>query len=144
MYPTEYRFSAFTCCSKLRINLSDLPLCFVSLCEAMWLKGRGMRKDDFLKRFCSACLKLCIFNLLILIFLSCSANKIEVIFFPSHPLKYFLCSFGSYALEVQLSAWRCNSLSCMTRQSEFKLTFQFWSFFTFGVQPLHNIFGDHH
>lgn len=87
-----------------------------------------MRKDDFLTRFCSPCLKLCIFKLLLLIFIFYSTNKIEVHFFPSHPLKYFLGSFGSYTLEVKLSAWMCNSLPCTTEQSEFKLTFQFWSF----------------
>lgn len=91
-----------------------------------WLKGRGMRKDDFLTRFCRACLKLCIFNLLVLIFLFCSANKIKVLFFPFHPPKYFLCSLGSYILDVQLSVWMCNSLSCMTMQ--LKLTFQFGRF----------------
>lgn len=87
-----------------------------------------MRKDNFLKRFCHACLKLCIFNRLVLIFIFCSANKIEVLFFPSHPLKYFLCLFGSYTFEVQLSAWMCNCLPHMTMQSECKLTSQFWSF----------------
>lgn len=96
-----------------QICLSALFLS-VMPCGNMWLKDRGMRKDDILKRFFNACLKLCILNLLVLIFLFCSANKIEVLFFPSLPLKYFLCSFGSYALEVQLSVWMCNSLSCRT------------------------------
>lgn len=39
-----------------QICLSALFLS-VMPCGNMWLKGRGMRKDDFLKRLCSACVK---------------------------------------------------------------------------------------
>ena len=120
----------------------------------MWLKARGIRKGNFLRRFCSTCLNLCVLNLLVLIFLFWSANKNEVefvLFLPCHPLKQYLCSVGEGKFlhsfdyfEVQLSAWMCKCLSHITMQSEFRLTSQFWSFFTFGFRQLLNIFGEHH